>query len=118
MINTRARGREAEDQAIEFLRERGFKILRTNFALSGNFKGGEIDIIAEKGGRIHFIEVKSRESDKFGLGREAVTASKQRSIRRIATAFLVQAKLYDKVPCSFDVIEITSGVIEYLENCF
>ena len=52
---SRARGNAAEEVAIAYLKGRGCRILARNFY----FKGGEIDIIAEKEGVIHFVEVKS-----------------------------------------------------------
>jgi len=81
-------------------------------------QGGEIDIIAKNGERIHFIEVKMRQTDKFGTGREAVTPAKQKTIRRLATRWLVEKDLYDIAPVSLDVIEISGDGIEYFDNCF
>ncbi len=49
-------GQNSEKRAVEFLQERGFKIVERNFYAS---KLGEIDIIALKGNVLHFIEVKA-----------------------------------------------------------
>ena len=115
----REKGMIAEDVATSYLLTKGFVVLQRNYCLKNNFQGGEIDIIAKKGERIHFIEVKARTTDKYGLGREAVTVHKQKTIRKVATVYLLKHKLYDKVACSFDIIEIgENNKIEYFENCF
>lgn len=44
-----------ENIACQFLEKHGFKVIERNYLR----KWGEIDIIAEKKGRIHFVEVKS-----------------------------------------------------------
>jgi len=118
MQSTRTKGINAEIQAAEYLQENGFHLVAMNYSIKANRHGGEIDIIAKRGGRIHFVEVKCRTTDAFGLGRESVNAHKQKTIRRIATWWLVEKNLYDIAPTSFDVIEITGNNIEYFENCF
>jgi len=44
-----------ENIACRFLMKRGFEIIEQNY----NKKWGEIDIIAKKGDKLHFVEVKS-----------------------------------------------------------
>jgi len=118
MINTRAKGLQAENDACNYLCEKGFVILARNYSASRNFQGGEIDVIARFKNTIHFVEVKARFTDNYGEGREAVTKSKQSTIRRLATKWLVQNGLYEEVYVSFDVIEITDGKIEHYDSCF
>lgn len=48
-------GKKGEDTAVKFLMKQKFKILDRNY----NKKWGEIDIIAEKKRKIHFVEVKT-----------------------------------------------------------
>lgn len=52
---SREKGMEAENMAVSFLVKSGFEIIDRNFFS----KFGEIDIIAKKGGVVHFVEVKS-----------------------------------------------------------
>ena len=72
----RRRGNLGEDFAAKYLQDEGYTILERNF----NTRMGEIDIIAQKGKYIAFVEVKSRADDCLYLPREAVTHSKQRKI--------------------------------------
>ena len=118
----RTKGNIGEVIAINYLQKNGFKIIERNFSPKTNFQGGEIDIIAQKNGMIHFIEVKMRGSADFGYGRESVTMHKQKIIRRLATRYLVSRGIYQTAACCFDVIEINGTYanhkIEFLENCF
>ncbi|MCL2851041.1 MAG: YraN family protein [Firmicutes bacterium] len=116
-------GNQGEAIAISYLEKNRFQIIETNFKL----KFGEIDIIAIKPNKqnetvYHFVEVKYRKSDKFGTGLDAVTSTKQRTIHRVATAYLLNKNLYNKVNTSFDVIAIMGQTndytIDHLEGCF
>ena len=112
------KGQSGETIAVDYLRKNGFEILDRNFTT----KHGEIDIIAKRNGRIHFIEVKARTNDGFGGGRAAVNAAKRKTIRSVATYYLVKNNLWERIGAQFDVIEITGANgnfhIEYLPNCF
>ena len=79
---------------------------------------GEIDIIAKKDNVIIFIEVKARESVKFGHPREAVNFYKQQKIRKVATSYLKFKGLYDKVNVRFDVIDVVGTSLTHIENAF
>src|SRR3989344_3727604 len=48
-------GQMGEDFACKYLEKNGYKIIERNYLK----KWGELDIIAKKRGKIHFIEVKS-----------------------------------------------------------
>lgn len=108
------KGSIGEAQAVSFLEENGYKILKTNYTTSI----GEIDIIAQDtAGRIIFVEVKERGTAKFGYPREAVGALKQRKIRQVAQIFLKTNKKYG-ILIRFDVIEILAGNITHLKAAF
>ncbi len=51
--------------------------------------GGEIDLIVSRDGAVRFVEVKQRADDAL-VGLEAVTRSKQRTLRRAAEAWLAR----------------------------
>ena len=112
------KGNRGEGIAVAWLEKQGFSIIERNYTV----KHGEIDIIAKRDARIHFIEVKLRSSSGFGGGRAAVNATKRKTIRNVATIYLIKKGLWDKVGGCFDVIEITEELgkfrIEFLENCF
>jgi len=87
--------------AAEHLKARGYQILSQNYRASR----GEIDLVAQDGKCIVFVEVKTRRSLKFGLPQAAVTEQKQRQISKIALAYLQAQNLLDAT-CRFDVIAI------------
>ncbi len=68
-----------------------------------------------------FCEVKTRSTDGFGEGSEAVTQSKQRRIRRLAASWLSElgpASARPRFDVRFDVVSITGGRVEVIENAF
>lgn len=97
-------GRLGEDLACDELRRRGYAILERRYRT----RWGEIDIVAEQGGVLVFVEVKARAGDAFGRGAEAVTGWKQRRIGRMAADYLVKRRVTDR-PCRFDVVAVTVG---------
>ena len=78
--NSRYYGNIGESFAVKLLSKKGFRILEKNF----RSRLGEIDIVALKHQRIYFVEVKTRQSFKFGRPEEAVTRSKLEKIRKLA----------------------------------
>ena len=90
-----------ESLAVVHLKARGYKILAQNYRAVR----GEIDIIAQDGDWIVFVEVKTRRSLKFGAPQAAVTTQKQRQISKVALVYL-QTKNLLNAPCRFDVIAV------------
>lgn len=110
-------GDRGEEEAARYLEKRGCRILERQFRA----KVGEIDIIAEKGGTLLFVEVKTRRPTRFGAPAEAVGRTKQQRIFR--TAFLyVQKHGLEERACRFDVIEVLvsgeSYAVQHYENAF
>jgi putative endonuclease len=54
-------GDRGEDAATHYLKEQGFKVIGRNITR----KTGEIDVLAEKGGVLHFVEVKTLSCREF-----------------------------------------------------
>ena len=77
-------GAWGENLAAAQLEKEGYRIRERNFRC----RLGEIDIIAQKGDILAFVEVKLRKSSSHGEAREFVTASKQQKLRMTASFFL------------------------------
>lgn len=101
-VNNRAAGKSAEDLAADFLSEKGMRIVKRNFHFG---RVGEIDIIAEDGQTLVFVEVKARSSTLYGTPEEAITPAKQRAIRKVAQGYLYTHSITDR-ECRFDVVVI------------
>ena len=105
-MDARQLGIYGELVAARYLKKKGYRILETNF----HSRFGEIDIIAQIGQTIVFIEVKTRDSGTMTRPMEAVTPAKQRKIK--STALLYLSGNEREVDARFDVIEVlavTSG---------
>lgn len=103
-------GRTGERLAAEALARRGYRILERNFRCCY----GEIDLIAEDGHELVFVEVKTRRGTAFGLPEEAVTPRKQRKLLEIATYYLDLHACSDRV-WRVDVVAVqlsTHGKLE------
>ena len=99
-MQTTTKGLAGEVLAARFLREKGYVILSSNY----HSRFGEIDIIANDGIYIVFVEVKARSENSIMLPREAVTGEKQRKILRTASLYL---KAYpSNLQPRFDVVEV------------
>jgi putative endonuclease len=94
-------GIDGEAVASAALRARGYAILESRFRTPL----GEIDLIARDEDTLVFVEVKTRRDDAFGGGAAAVTWRKQRTLTRVAEAFLARTRL-GPVPCRFDVVVV------------
>lgn len=116
--NQREKGAIAEDAAVEFLKAKGFTILKRNFHFG---RDGEIDIIARDKDVLVFIEVKARATDLYGSPESSITPSKMKTIRRTAEGYLYVNKITN-VECRFDVIAIDYSKkppeIRHLVNAF
>jgi putative endonuclease len=104
----------AEEQAVRHYRLRGYRILGTNVWAAGN----EVDLIARRGNRIVFCEVKS----KGGVGRgdplEMVSSEKQRRLRRAAEAWLAMHPEFARLAVTFDVVAVRDGKLERVRDAF
>ncbi|MBQ9045952.1 MAG: YraN family protein [Oscillospiraceae bacterium] len=113
-------GQWGEDQACEYLRRHGYRIIGRNYSC----RFGEVDVIACRRGYLAFVEVKLRRSDRFAAAREFVDARKQERLRSAASLWLAENET-DLQP-RFDVIEIygepgmayRSLQIHHYENAF
>jgi putative endonuclease len=116
-INRRRQGKAGEDLAVQYLQQSGLKILERNY----RFERGEIDIVAEDGEELVFVEVKARRSNTFGAPEDAVTEEKQKQVYAVADGYLFEHSIDDR-PCRFDVVAIEfrneRDEIRHIRNAF
>lgn len=115
-------GRDGETLAAAFLISKGARIIARNWRPARAGVRGEIDIIAQCGEFLCFVEVKTRASDERGAPQEAVGEAKQRQISRLANVYL-STQGTAEVPCRFDVIEVWLAPnqkprLSWIENAF
>ena len=97
-------GTKGEDAAAGLLRDRGFIILRRNYAVHNV---GEIDIIAEKDSEIHIFEVRTRRNiGSYPDSAESVIRKKRIKVMKTAERFIAEKGLYDR-NVVFEVIMVT-----------
>lgn len=105
------RGREAEDQAAQFLRAQGYTIetLRHRSKNEGGGRGraGEVDIIARLDDLIVFVEVKARKKAVYAL--DDISVSAQRRIERAGESWIEGQSDGASLSWRFDVIAIVPG---------
>ncbi len=117
---SRLRGRWGEEQAAEYLRRKGFRVTDVNWKC----RFGEIDLIAEDGVYLCFVEVKLRKTAAYGSAAAFVDWRKQQRLRTAAELYL--AGHPTGLQPRFDVIEIYAPQgtdtenpgIFHLENAF
>jgi putative endonuclease len=111
------RGTAGETLAVEFLEKMGMKVLQRNY----RFERGEIDIVAEDGRELVFVEVKARRTTSYGEPIEAVDAKKQAQLWKVAEGYLYEHRLEHR-PCRFDVVAIFfhngKAVIKHFKHAF
>lgn len=107
-------GRLGEKMAVRFLRSRGYNIFKNNYSCPL----GEIDIVAEHGNCLVFVEVKTRTSERFGPPLSSITWQKERHIIRNCLFYLKRHSAMDRL-WRIDVIGImlsSEGKLETLEH--
>ena len=97
---SRLLGQWGEAQAAEFLRQKGFRITAARWSC----RFGEVDLIAEDGRFLCFVEVKLRKNGSFGTPGEFVDRRKQEKLRTAALLYLAEHPT--SLQPRFDVIEI------------
>jgi len=91
-------GRAAEDLAARYLDGQGLCVVARNFRT----KRGEIDLVAQDGATLVFVEVRFRRSASHGGAAESITAAKQARMVAAAQVYLLRQR--GDPPCRFDAI--------------
>ena len=94
-------GNLGEEMAVKYLLSKDYTILHRNW----RHKYWEIDIIATKHSKIHFIEVKTRRTTIFGYPEEDVSRRKVKYLMGAAEEFLLLNPGWRLI--QFDILSIT-----------
>jgi putative endonuclease len=118
MLNRKQQyGQQSESVAAAALKRKGYKIIERNYRT----RTGEIDIIAKDGDVIVFVEVKARQSTRYGNPKQAVTRLKQQKIAKAALTYLKATGQLDQ-RARFDVVAIQPAengpAVEIVKNAF
>jgi len=114
-------GDAAEDAACAHLVQHGCRVIARNV----RYREGELDVIAQEGPTLVFVEVRQRRRDTFGGAAESIDRLKQKRVVRAARHYLAQhfgagnGGQRGMPPCRFDVITADDGgVSDWIRNAF
>ncbi|MEO5957168.1 MAG: YraN family protein [Nitrospiraceae bacterium] len=111
-------GQAGESAAEEYLRHKGYRIVARNL----RSPRGELDLVAEDGHVLVFVEVKARRTDSFGGAIHAVHQRKQEKLIQLAAQYLARHHIKNRL-CRFDVVllqgtDAVAPQIEHIQNAF
>ena len=112
--DTRRRGARTERRAVWLYRLRGYRIVATN-AWVGSY---ELDLVARRGRRLVFVEVKGKSGSRWGDPLEMVDAEKRRRLRRAAEGFLATNPQLAGLDMAFEVVAERTGKLERVREAF
>ena len=113
---TKKVGDAAEAAALEFLQDKGLRLVVRNYRTPGR-GGGEIDLIMRApDGTLVFVEVRKRASGTHGGAAASVGFAKQRRIIFAAQFYLMG--LAALPPCRFDVVAVEPDGVQWLQAAF
>ena len=100
MSRTGELGAAGEELAVAWLRAHGFIIMDRNWRM-GRY---ELDIVAARGDRVHFVEVKLRREGGLTRPEEAMTPAKGRALLRAANCYIETCGVM--LDCQLDLIAV------------
>ena len=95
------KGNRGEEMAAAYLAKKGYAIRERNW----RFRHWEVDIIASKDRFLHFVEVKTRHSLRFGRPEESITRDKMSNLKNAAEEYQYLNPEWKYI--QFDVLAIT-----------
>lgn len=101
------RGVFAETVAVWLLRAKGYRIVGRRLRPPRGSGAGEIDIVARRGNRLIFVEIKARPLADDGLW--AIRPQQQRRLVRAAEWFIKNQPKYATCDLRFDAIVVAPG---------
>lgn len=119
MANKRQIGSQGEDLAGWYLKTQGYRVVGKNL----KSRYGEVDVVAQKGNRIYFVEIRFRTSPGYGRALESITEEKKRRLRQTAQVLLTKNKTWGTLIPFFSVLAIDEDMngnvqIEFLPDAF
>lgn len=84
-------GRWGEELAAQHLESQGYVLLERNWRC----RRGEIDLVAQAGEVLVFVEVKTRRGRDYGTPEEAITSSKAKRLLELSQRYLLEKDLED-----------------------
>lgn len=117
MNDNKTTGNLGEELAAEWLIKKGYTIVERNW----RYRFWEVDIIASYNNRLHFFEIKTRTTKRFGHPEESIGKEKMQSLKKAAEEYLYRHTQWKYL--QFDVLAITiinNNPVEYflIEDVF
>lgn len=114
-----SRGRRAEQVAAAYLQRHAYQIEAANV----RFPVGELDLVAQDGPTLCFVEVRFRTSTRYGSAQESITWRKRQHFLKAVQWYLQRRRPRWVGPIRFDVVAInqapgTRGEPELIRNAF
>ena len=111
-----AKGRIGETIAKDFLIEKGYCLIESNFEIDC----GEIDLIMSHNDYLVFVEVKFKSNDYMGKPEEMIGKRKIFQVRRVAEIYLLKNPLIKSIYKKYriDAVCILGNIINHYENIY
>jgi len=113
----RTPGAAGEDLAARWYEGQGYEVLERNWRR----RQDEVDLIVRRGATVAFVAVETRATERYGGGTESVLPATQRRIHRLAARWLSEltpAVGRSRVETRFDVVSVTAGQVDVIEDAF
>ena len=110
-------GRFGEEIALRLLYDKGYTIHERNW----RYRNKEVDIIAQEGNELVIVEVKLRNSNRYGTALQAITEDKKQNLIIAANHYIQSHRL--KYSVRYDIIAIDiapdkSYKVEHIRRAF
>lgn len=108
-------GKKGEEVAVNYLQQKGYKILKRNY----RYLKAEVDIIAKLEGLIIAVEVKTRTTDYFGSPQSFINKKKVQLLTNAMDRFIKDNNFDAEV--RFDIIAVlvkTTFIVTHIEDAF
>jgi putative endonuclease len=116
MDNKAQTGQRGEALAMDYLRSNGYMICARNWR-QGRY---EIDIVAQRYGITHIVEVKTRGTGSLLSPEQTITPTKAAALRKAAAAYIAQNRVLGEVEfdlVAIDILPDDSYNIRFIPNC-